>query len=86
MTAGIRSTIRTMTGDEAMSCPWRAFQDPFVHRVLDGVSLGGELAFALPDPSHRLVEGIKYYRRVDNRVAGRFMDLERAERERKAKA
>lgn len=84
MTAGIRQTMETMTGTPVDTCPWRAFADPFVARVLNAYRFfeSGQLSFALPDPSHRLVEGLAFYHAVDNRVHGQMLDKERTERKR----
>lgn len=84
MTAGIRQTIQTVTGSPVDVCPWRAFRDPFVARVLAAFRFfeSGQLSFALPDPSHRLVEGLAFYSQVDNRVHGHLMDKDREERKR----
>lgn len=84
MTAGIRQTIQTVTGVPADTCPWRAFRDPFVARVLNAYRFfeSGQLAFALPEPSHRLVEGLAFYAQVDGRVHGHLMDKEREDRKR----
>jgi hypothetical protein len=86
MTAGIRNTIKTMTGTYVDTCPWRAFKEPFVSRVIDAMRFfeSGQLAFKVPHPSHRLVEGIAYYHSVDNRVYGSILDRDRAERKRES--
>lgn len=84
MTAPIRATIKTMTGSYVDGCPWSAFRDPFVARVIDAYRFfeSGQLSFKEPNPSHRLVEGISFYHSVDNRVYGAFLDRDRAERKR----
>lgn len=86
MTAGIRQTIATVTGTPVDVCPWRAFTDPFVARVLHAFRFfeSGQLSFALPEPSHRLVEGLAFYAQVDNRVHGYMLDKEREERKRES--
>lgn len=70
MTAPIQKTIRSMTGHEALTCPWRAFRDPFVRDVLNAVPFfeNGNLAAGVPEPSHRLMEGIVFFQQTYNRV------------------
>ena len=77
MTDGIRQVMQDWTGYPVDTCPWRAFHDPFVHRVIDAIGFNenGNMAFAIPDPTNRLVEGIRWYMTVDNRVQGRMHDL-----------
>lgn len=84
MTDGILSAIADWTGETPSSCPWRAYFDPFVNRVADafGAFEDGNLAVALPDPSHRLVQGVMFYRRVTNRIVSEQLDHDRKERER----
>lgn len=84
MTATVRQTIKTMTGTHVDVCPWRAFRDPFVGRVLDAMRFfeSGQISFRVPNPSHRLVEGIAYYHTIDSRVYGAILDRDRAERKR----
>lgn len=86
MTAGIRQTMQQMTGANIDTCPWRAFRDPFVGRVLAAMRFfeSGQLAFHAPNPSHRLVAGIGHYHSVDNRVHGAVLDKEREDRKREA--
>ncbi len=78
--------MHSMTGQWIDTCPWRAFLDPFVQRVLAALKFmeSGQLAFLLPNPTHRLVEGISYYLGVDNQVHGMILDHEREERRKKA--
>lgn len=84
MTDGIRATIRQMTGYFVPGCPWRAFATPLVRDVMSAVQFheSGNLQFALPTPSHRLVEGIAFWNAVYNRVYTRQLEIERQERER----
>jgi hypothetical protein len=86
MTAGIRQTMHQLTGTHVDVCPWRAFRDPFVGRVLGAMRFfeSGQLAYHAPNPSHRLVEGISWYHSVDNRVHGHMLDRDRDERKREA--
>ena len=86
MTDGIRSAMLDMTGAYVPGCPWRAFRNPIVGEVMRAVQFyeSGNLAFAIPDPSARLVEGIRVWNQAYNRMHARQLELERenAERER----
>lgn len=81
-TEGVMSTIGDWTGGERpVSCPWRAFRDPFVQRVMSVASLQpGEVSWYAPNPSHRLVEGLAHYRRVGNLVESKVIAAEREQR------
>ena len=70
MTNGVLSAIEDYTGHRPVSCPWRAFFDPFVQRVLKAYRFfeSGQLAWSTPRASHRLVEGVGFYHGVDNAV------------------
>ena len=83
MSDGVMSAMRAATGSDALACPWRAFSDPLVQRVLTALPFfeSGQLAFKLPAPSHRLVEAIGWYQTVSNRMAALEMDERRKERE-----
>lgn len=72
-----------MTGQEIETCPWRAFQDPFVARVVRAYRFheSGQLAFVEPDPSHKLVEGIAMYAAIDNRVNSKQLEMQRKKAE-----
>ena len=65
MVKPILDVIESWTGVAVTGCPWRAFFDPFVSRVLalSGAYEHGHMAWAAPDPSHRLVMGVEYYQR-----------------------
>lgn len=88
MTQGIRSAIEGMTGTRVDTCPWSAFGDPLVWRVQNALPYfeSGQLGFALPDPSHRLVEALTFYESVSNRMQGKQMDREREKRQRDSDA
>ena len=77
MTAPIRKTVAEMTGQPCRTCPWSALRDPFVHRVLAAMTFfeSGQLAFALPAPSHRLVSGISFYHSTSNRMFAKQQEL-----------
>ena len=82
MTAGILDTIGRVTGDRQRTCPWFAFREPFVGRVLSAVKFQehGNMSWAVPNPSHRLVCGVDHYMSADNRVQCMHDDMARAER------
>lgn len=84
MTDGILSTVEQWTGDRPASCPWAAFFDPFVHRVLTAHRAfeSGNLAWAQPNPSHRLVQGVLHYDGVLSRCHALRMKQEAEERAR----
>ena len=79
MTDGIFSTIEDWTGTRPISCPWSAFFDPFVKRVLFAYRffVEGQVAWASPDPSARLVAGVACYD-----AAAKACESKRAEQQR----
>jgi len=83
MSEGVRSAMRAATGSDAIGCPWRAFSDPLVQRVLSALPFfeSGQLAFKLPAPSHRLVEAVGWYQTVSNRMTALEMDERKKERQ-----
>ena len=83
MSEGVMSAMRAATGSDALACPWRAFSDPLVQRVLSALPFfeSGQLAFKLPAPSHRLVEAIGWYQTVSNRMTGIELDERNKERQ-----
>lgn len=88
MTEGIYSTIESWTGARPISCPWQAFFDPFVQRVLRAYPWFKErqLATYLPWPTHREIAGIAHYDQAATAVASKRMKLEREESDRKRAA
>jgi hypothetical protein len=86
MTEPIRKTMEAMTGYNVGTCPWRAFHSPFVRRVRTAMSFfeSGQLAFACPFPSYKLVQGIAFYQGASNRMQGKQLDLDRETRKRDA--
>lgn len=76
-----------MAGYSVPSCPWRAFRDPLVSEVIGALGFfeSGNLSVALPNPSHRLIEGIAFWNQVYNRIHAKQMDLEREVRDQDAK-
>ena len=81
MTNPFLDACERWTGDRPDTCMWRALWDDFVGRIMQMFRWceEGNLAWYAPDPSHREVEGLAYYRQV---VAG--VDYHAAE-ERRAK-
>lgn len=82
MTHQIRAAMESMTGTRVDTCPWSAFNHEIVWRVQSALPYfeSGQLAFVLPDPSHRLVEALTFWTGVDNRVHGKQLDKEREKR------
>lgn len=77
--------MKDLTGGAELSqCPWLALSDPFVARVRAAMPFfeSGQLGFGVPNPSHRLVDGISHFYTVSNRVYARQMEIDRAERQR----
>jgi hypothetical protein len=85
MVKPILDVVESWTGVKITGCPWRAFFDPFVARViqLSGAYEHGHLAWAAPNASHRLVEGVEYYHRVSASI---MSEQSRLEAEARAKA
>lgn len=85
MTDSILQTAADWTGARPLTCPWRAFYDPFVRRVQHAYRFfeSGNLAVFLPNPSHRLMEGISHMHSVQNRISHHLHEQDRKERERK---
>jgi len=82
-TQGVLNTVKQWTGEaQVTGCPWNAFRDPFVHRVLNAYRYheSGGLDWVEPSASHRLVEGVTYYAAVANQCAATEMELERKKR------
>mgnify|MGYP001587426829 CR=1 FL=1 len=79
------ATCEAWTGDRPPhGCPWRAFFELFVARIRDAHAAWekGNIGWALPNASHRTVEGVKHFDRVVNRCEANRMEAERKERER----
>lgn len=87
-TDGIIKVVRAWTGDEPVGCPWFAFRDPFVARVLRVYQdyEGGQLLAVEPEPSRRLIEGLQHYRYVSNRYTAMRFEADKNERERQRSA
>lgn len=83
MTDGILATVKGWTGEPpAAGCPWYAFHDPFVGRVLAAHSFfdKGQLATYAPSASHRLIEGVAFYHRVSEKAYASRLELEHERR------
>lgn len=63
MTTGIQATVEAWTGDRPLTCPWRAFFDPFVTRIMRAYRAfdKGQTHLALPNPSARTAAGLLHY-------------------------
>ncbi len=88
MTDGILSTIKDWTGaDYKGGCPWMAFHDPLVRDVLAAWPFfeNGTLALYLPDPPHRVMEGLRVFSRARDACAAEKarLDAEAAKRGRR---
>lgn len=83
MTDGIRRAMKELTDHEPIGCPWRALHDPFVVRVLAAMPFfeSGQLAYGVPQPSHRLLAGMRHYHSAVERAHSRQLERERIERE-----
>ena len=88
MTDGILNTIGDWTGTAAITCPWRAFFDPFVRRVLDAYRLFVEhqIHWAHPNPSAKLVAGVVHYDAAVKGCEAKRMELQRDEARAKSAA
>lgn len=85
LTDGIRETVYNWTGSPQGGCPWRAFHDPFVSRVLKAYAWfeSGQLDTREPNASHRLVEGVSHYHSTAAICRSKRMQLD-AEKRKKA--
>lgn len=83
----VHNAIESMTGHRPTGCPWAVFADPFVQRVLVAYDNreDGNLLWAEPDPSNRLVEGVNFYGRKLSSIQAQQFAQERKEREEAAK-
>lgn len=78
MANAVQSVIEDWTGVRVEGCPWRAFNDPFVLRVLKTCSFfeSGQMEWASPLPSNRLVEGVEFYQNADRTVQAKVLEEE----------
>lgn len=78
MTDGVLNVIEDFTGYKPTGCPWRAFFDPLVERVVRAYAFfeSGQLAWSEPHPSHRLVDGMSFYHRIDGMIHGKQLRQE----------
>lgn len=81
-----RQAMIDMTGVSISGCPWRSFRTPIVAEVLSAMRFeeNGNLAVYLPSPSHKLLEGIGFWKQAYNRVSSKQFELEREQRKKDA--
>jgi hypothetical protein len=86
MAGAVLNAVEAWTGDRPDTCPWRAFYDTFVKRVMWAYRFfeTGQLAWALPRPSHRLVCGIAHFHQALRSVEHKQIEEERRNREARA--
>lgn len=84
MTDGVRKAMQDLTGHYVGTCPWHAMQDPLVSRVLAVMPFfeSGQLEYIAPQPSHRLVAGVRFYNNVYNSMFSKQQELDRQNRDR----
>jgi hypothetical protein len=80
MTDGALSTIKNWTGVAFTGgCPWRPLMnDPLVHEVLAAWPFfeNGTLALYNPNPSHRLMEGLRALKRARDACKAEASELD----------
>ncbi len=83
LTDGYLEAVETFTGTPGQGCPWRAFDRPFVKRVLGAYEFyrEGQLLARVPKPSHKLVLGIAFYHRALQRALAEVREIERKRNE-----
>lgn len=86
ITNNVLKVVKNWTGLYPAGCPWRAFYDPFVRRVLDGYEWfdKGQLSTFEASPSNRLLEGITHYHRVLGSCKMKRMEQEREKHRRES--
>ncbi len=87
MTNGVLQVVDDWAGARPITCPWKAFFDPFVGRVLSAHRFfeTGNLAVMMPNPSHRLVEGVALFNSIMARITNMQIEQDRkAEKQRQA--
>lgn len=79
MTQPVLNVIADWTGVQSTGCPWFAFFDPFIRRVLEAYPWfdKGQLDLFEPSASHRLVEGVACYSRMLSVVQSKKWEEER---------
>lgn len=86
MTDGILNTVKEWTGAEFRGgCPWRPLMtDELVREVIQAYPFfkNGTLALFNPNPSHRLMMGLRAFHRANDDCAAErsFLDAEAARR------
>ena len=83
LTDGPIKTCKEWTGDEPLGCPWAAFRDPFVSRVVRAFP-AWDKGHAIEGASHRLTEGLRHYAHADAMAQRMRWELEKKEREARA--
>lgn len=76
--------IEQLTGHRPDSCPWRAFYDPFVAKVVHVAVLAEKGLGASElgdDPPAIILDALPLYFRAYNATKAHDMDLERKQRE-----
>ena len=76
MVESVHSVCEQWTGQRPTGCPWAAFRDPFTVSVLRAVA-SEELAWSQPDPSHRMVEAVTFYKQRRGTVEAKRREQER---------
>jgi hypothetical protein len=87
MTDGPLQAVEDWAGARPITCPWKAFFDPFVARALDAhwAFESGNLSVVMPAPSHRLVMGVLYLHKAMQRITSMQIAQDRkAEKQRQA--
>jgi hypothetical protein len=81
-------SVENWTGDRPLSCPWRAFYDPFVKDILTlyPFYLSGQLSLVIgQDPPLYLLQGLAYYHTKIETIRGKQMEAEREKSKRNGK-
>lgn len=84
MTDGILGAIKEWTGDDVVGCPWHAFSDPLVRRVLHIKSEidAGIMTHDRRELSRREIDGVAHFHQAMQRISVRRMEERRKELER----
>lgn len=79
MTDGVLRTIKDWTGSEYHGCPWRAFSEPLVREVHQAFPFfsNGTLGMFVPDPSHRLMVGLRHFSQTREAIQVKQIELDR---------
>lgn len=76
-----------LAGRRPKACPWNAFRDPFVGRVLTAYRWfkEGQFATRFPRPSHRLILALDYYAQTLDQVDAQREAERRKQQERESR-